>query len=79
MSDEIRKVSLAMQDIATELDQRITEIAGRRVAFSLFVWTDGRCNYISTAERQEIIAVLEGMIAGWKAGMPDIPAHELVG
>lgn len=79
MPDEIRKVSLALQDIARELDTRIEGVAGKKIAFSLFVWTDGRCNYVSTADRQEVIHVLEGMIAGWKKGMPDIPAHEIAG
>lgn len=53
------------------------------VMFSLFVWRAGLCNYISTAEREEIIPVLEGMIAKWRAGTPDYednddatPAHK---
>jgi hypothetical protein len=76
----MRKVSLGAQDLARELDQRIAEVAGEKVAFSLFVWTRGRCTYVSSAsDRREIIQVLEGMIAGWKAGMPDIPAHEVRG
>lgn len=79
MSDAIRKVSLELRAIADELEARIEAVAGERVAFSLFVWTAGRCNYISTAQRPEVIQVLEGMIAGWRKGMPDIPAHKIEG
>jgi len=75
--DAMRKVSLAAQDIAKDLGKATEEVAEERVAFSLFIWTEGRCTYISSAEREEIIPVLEGMIAGWKKGMPDIPAHEV--
>jgi hypothetical protein len=73
------RVSRAAQDLATELDERIEEIAGERVAFSLFIWTRGRCTYVSTAERPEIIRTLEMMLDGWKAGMPDVPAHKVQG
>lgn len=79
MSADAVKVSEHLQAVARELDQRLERIAGKRVAFSLFVWTDGRSNYISTADRSEIIAVMEQMIAGWKQGMPDVPAHEYKG
>lgn len=78
MSGAMRKVSEAAQGICARLDAEISDIAGEPVAFSLFIWTGGRCTYVSTApDRREIIAVLEAMVAGWKAGMPDIPAHEI--
>lgn len=73
-------VSRQLQEIARKIDDMVAEAAGERVAFSLFVWTQGRCSYISSGtDRREIIAVLEAMIAGWKGGMPDIPAHEVQG
>ena len=69
-------VSRGLPAIAQTLDSEIQLVAGEPVAFSLFVWTKGRCSYISSAtERREIITVLEAMIARWKAGAPDIPAH----
>lgn len=56
---------------------------GTDAMFSLFVWREGLCNYIATAEREDIIPVLEGMIARWRAGAPDFepdgdatPAHK---
>lgn len=76
MSEAMIKVSKEAQNIATALEAQIDEIAGKSVGFSLFIWTEGRCTYISNSDRKEIIGVLEGMIEGWKKGMPDIPAHK---
>ena len=70
-------VSRELQRVARDLDADLAEVAGERVAFSLFVWTEGRCSYVSSgAMRSEVIVVLEAMIARWKAGEPDVPAHE---
>lgn len=71
------RVSLVLQDIARELDDRIAGVAGVRTPFSLFVWTRPRCSYIATCDRDAVIATLETMIAGWKNGMPDVPAHQV--
>lgn len=73
------KVSRELQQIAQRLDGDLERVAGTRVGFTLFVWTDGRSNYISTADRAEMIAVLEQHIAGWKQGAADMPAHEVQG
>lgn len=70
------KISRELQGIAKRLGDDLDRVAGTQVAFSLFVWTEGRSNYISSADRREVIAVLEAHIAGWKQGMPDVPAHE---
>lgn len=75
--DDAVLISRQLQDIAQELEVRLTGIVGHPVAFSLFVWTDGRSNYISSAARAEVVQVLEQHLAGWKAGMPDVPAHEI--
>ena len=74
---EATEVSRHLQTIAHELDKRLTELVGHRVAFSLFVWTDGRSNYISTADRSEVAPVLVEHLKGWAEGMPDVPAHEI--
>lgn len=74
MSDAT-EVSKHLKTIAADVDKKLTELVGRPVAFSLFVWTDGRSNYISTADRKEVAAVLIEHLKGWAKGMPDIPAH----
>lgn len=71
------KVSRELQTIADELQTRLNGVAEMPVMFSLFVWTQGRANYIANADRQQIIAVLEELIEKWKSGFPDIPAHEV--
>ena len=76
MSDAA-EVSKHLQTIAQEIDKRLTDLVGHRVNFSLFVWTEGRSNYISTAKREDVAAVLVEHLNGWAAGMPDVPAHKV--
>lgn len=72
------KVSRKLQDVAHNLDADLQEIAGERQTFSLFVWTEGRANYISNSKnRAEIKRVLLSIIEGWDDGAPDVPAHEV--
>lgn len=80
-SIEAVKVSMALQDVAQTIDLQLEAIAGKRIGFSLFVWTDGRCNYISQAGmgRREIKAAIQSVIDGWDQGMPDVAAHEVRG
>jgi len=78
MSAAMKNISMQAQEIAQSLDGKLEAVAGEHVGFSLFVWTKGRCTYVSNcSDRAEIITVLEGMIEGWKQGMPDVPAHEV--
>ncbi len=78
MSGAAIKVSRRLQDLAKELSQHLNGVAGEPVSFSLFVWTEGRCNYVSNStDRAEIKKALKSVIDGWDQGMPDIPAHEV--
>lgn len=75
---EAREVSRHLQTIAREIQERLVKLTGREdIAFSLFVWSRGRSNYISTADRKEVAAVMVEHLKGWRKGMPDIPAHEV--
>lgn len=75
---EAREVSRHLQQVAKEIEDRLQRLAGREdIGFSLFVWSRGRSNYISNCDRQDVQAVWETHIAGWKAGMPDVPAHQV--
>lgn len=76
MSDAT-EVSKHLQIIAAAIDDKLTQLVGHKVAFSLFVWTDGRSNYISTADRKEVGAVLVEHLKLWADGMPDVPAHKI--
>ena len=77
MSNEI---SRHMQRIGKGLDEVIEEIAGRRLAFTLVVFSDtpeGMASYISTASRDTNMEMFADLTAKWQAGHPDIPAHEV--
>lgn len=77
MSQASIKVSQELQAIAAELEARLRAVAGTSVGFSLFVWTEGRSNYIANVPRKEVVGVLEAHIQGWKKGAPDVPAHKV--
>lgn len=71
-------VSEGLQPLANEIDRRIAELAGERVCFSLFVWTEGRAQYVSnTTDRPAIKKAIREVTDSWDAGMPDIPAHKI--
>jgi hypothetical protein len=77
-NNEAAIVSRAMQTVAKEVEQRLQKLTGREdIGLSLFVWSRGRSNYVSNVDRGLVQTVLETHIAGWKAGMPDIPAHQV--
>lgn len=71
-----RRISLALRGIAEGLDRQLTIAAGERVMFSLIVFTDGRGQYVSNANREDVVKALDDLMAKWRAGMPDIPEHE---
>jgi hypothetical protein len=75
--NDATEVSRHLRTIADEIDDRLTQLVGHKVAFSLFVWTDGRSNYISTADRKEVAAVMVEHLKGWAQGIPDIPSHKI--
>ena len=71
------KISKALPDIARMVDKEIERVAGQRVSFSLFVWTDGRSQYVANVrDREGIKKALLSIISNWDAGAPDVPAHE---
>ena len=76
-SDATRNISLTLQDVASGINDVLTDIAGEKVGFSLFVWTEERAQYISNSEREQCAAAIREILDGWDNGMPDIPAHEI--
>lgn len=70
------EVSRNLQTIAKELDARLLELTGHRVAFSLLAWTDQAASYISTADRPIVADQLRKLLAHWDAGAADVPAHQ---
>lgn len=75
MSSQAVQVSLRLQDIAQSLDDIFTQIAGERLAFVLVVSVDDVSQYVSNASREDGTALIESLLARWKANRADIPAH----
>lgn len=72
------QLSKDLQQIAAQLDNLITASAGKRVAFTLLVFTDDRASYISTASREDSVREIKNLLELWDAGMPDMPAHNIM-
>lgn len=68
-------VSIALPTLATEIDHFLENVAGEPVAFLLVVGTDDAMQYVANVKREEGVALLEDLLARWKAGRADIPAH----
>lgn len=69
------KLSLAMQAIAEDLNERLRHETGEELAFVLVVSADNVAQYVSNAKREDGAALIESLLARWKAGRADIPAH----
>lgn len=77
MSDAMIKVSQSLQGIASGLSDVLNEVAGKKVGFTLLVYTEGRASYISNCDRSQVIEEMKSLIEKWESGMPDIPAHKV--
>lgn len=75
MASEAEKVSRELQAIAQGLDGAIEHVAGRRVAWTLVIYTDGQANYISSASREDSVRELRKLLEIWESGEPDVPVH----
>jgi hypothetical protein len=69
------RVSLALQSIADSLNKLLTEAAGEEIAFVLVVQADKVAQYVSNTKREDGTELIESLLARWKAGRADIPAH----
>ncbi|MGO1079909.1 hypothetical protein [Inquilinus sp. CA228] len=72
-----RKISKEMQSVAHAIAETLASIADQRVNFSLFVWTEGRTQYVSNALRPDVVKALEETMARWREGQPDTPPHKV--
>lgn len=68
-------VSLVLQDLAAGINDVLSSAAGKQVGFVLVLQIDGIAQYVSNAERKDGVELLESLLARWKAGRADIPAH----
>jgi hypothetical protein len=77
MSSPITLISLAGRDIAKKIEDLLQQVADEPMGFCLFVWTDGRAQYISNCNRDDIIPPLLTFIEKWKKNEPMPPPHEI--
>lgn len=68
-------LSLRLQDIAQALAVALDEVAGEHVPFVLVLQADQVAQYVSNLSRADGIELIESLLARWKAGRADIPAH----
>lgn len=75
MSSQSVRVSLVLQDLAAGINHVLKETAGDEVAFVLVVQADNVAQYVSNTDRKDGSELIESLLARWKAGRADIPAH----
>ncbi len=69
------RLSVRLQAIAQALDDALKEAAGEPCAFVLVCQADGVAQYVSNTARKDGSELIESLLARWKAGRADIPAH----
>jgi len=68
-------LSLRMQDIAQSLADVLADVAGEPIAFVLVLNADNVAQYVSNCKREDGREMIESLLARWKDGRADIPAH----
>ncbi len=69
------RLSVDLQDIAARLHTMLEQSAGEPFAFVLVCQADGVAQYVSNTDRKAGCDLIESLLARWKAGCADIPAH----
>lgn len=75
MSTPTLRLSIALQDIAGGLEDALAGLAGEPVAFVLVLQVGDVSQYVSNTRREDGAALIEDLLARWKANRADIPAH----
>lgn len=75
MTSQSARVSLILQGLADGISECLKEAAGEEIAFVLVVQADKVAQYVSNTKRADGTALIESLLARWKAGRADIPAH----
>lgn len=70
------RISLQGQALAQALGETLDQIAGEPVAFVLIIQADQVAQYLANCSRGDGIDLIECLLARWKAGRADIPAHD---
>ncbi len=69
------RLSVSLQGIASQIEDALADAAGQRVHWVLIVNADDVSQYVSNGDRKNGAELIESLLARWKAGRADIPAH----
>jgi hypothetical protein len=70
-----KRISLALQQLAHEIDDSLSAIAGERAGFVLVLQLDDIAQYVSNCSRIDGAALIESLLSRWRLGKPDLPEH----
>lgn len=68
-------LSVRLQDIASSLDDLLSDIAGERCSFVLMIGAGETVQYVSNTDREDGRKLIEELLDRWNAKRADIPAH----
>jgi len=71
----VSSASVRLSLFAEGVQGALAAAAGEPVSFVLIVQCDGVAQYVSNCERKDGADMIESLLARWKAGRADIPAH----
>ncbi len=74
-TDRAARVSIALQELASGINEYFKVVAGEPLAFVLVVSVDKTAQYVSNADRKDGTELLAGLLERWKVNRADIPAH----
>ncbi len=75
MSQNAKRLSTGLQNVAGLIDDELKLYASERVSFVLICQVDGVAQYVSNTERKDGIELLQSLLDRWRQRRADIPAH----
>ena len=73
-NDPTARLSVALQSVAELLSADLMSATDQRVPFVLICQVGTDVQYVSNCARADGVALIESLLARWKAGRADIPA-----
>jgi len=71
----MKRVSVSLQELATNVEDYLAMHAGKRVAFVMLVSVDDSVQYVGNCKREDGMMLIETQLEHWRARKADIPGH----